>query len=881
MGNAQSANMARPTIRSAQHRSTVGLILLLGTCFSFLTWHYLSKQEAERIQSGFMSRAQTQATIATQRLHSHEEMIYSLRDTFLSQSDVTREEFARAAKALLARHTGVQALQWVQIVPREQRAAFEHQVSGELGRPFEIRRRQPDNTMQRAPEDAEYWVVNYLEPLAGNDVVFGYDLRSSPAAPLLSEARADRQFKVSQPFRLVQSRDEAAEPGVTFILPFARSDSADNPVEGFVQGVFLVQTMLAQSHKLTANEALDSYYVDLHPGQGQPTLLYANLAGEEPLRIPGTTIALPPFDDPADLQVPIKMGNREWRLVIRKNAAWSRHLTSFQPEYIFGSGLTITVLLALFINALLQRTNSIEKEVQERTRQLRASETRLQAIIDHSPAFITLKDLEGRYLICNQPFANICQRPHDDVLGQRDEDLFPAAEAAVYREHDTQVLTTGRPMAFEESAASPTGLRTRIVQKFPLRDEQGRIYALCGIATDITERKKAEREKLAFERNLLETQKLESLGVLAGGIAHDFNNILTAVLGNASLARMGLAPADPSQDNLARIEKAANRAAALCNQMLTYAGKSQTSTGPVDLTTLVRDTTAMLKVSIHKNCELILNLANSAPQVLGDAAQLSQIVMNLVINASDAIGERSDGKINVTTFTQQADAALLQTALKRPNLPAGSYTGLEVRDNGCGMNPETLARIFDPFFTTKFTGRGLGLSAVLGIVQGHRGALFVESQPGVGTVFRLLLPTASHATGNKSAEKSADARQELRGTVLVVDDEEDVLQVSGAVLQRHGATVLLAADGHKALEIFQQQRDQIDLILVDLTMPGITGEELLRRLQQLGARQKIVVMSGYSEEETMQRCTALGAAGFLRKPFELQTIVAKLKPLLG
>ena len=458
-----------------------------------------------------------------------------------------------------------------------------------------------------------------------------------------------------------------------------------------------------------------------------------------------------------------------------------------------------------------------------------------------------------------------------------DAELFPAAEAAFYSEHDAQVMSSDRPATFEETTSSSAGVRTWIAHKFPLRDDRGHVYALCGIATDITERKQAEVEKLAFERNLLETQKLESLGVLAGGIAHDFNNILTAVLGNASLARMDLTPSDPNHENLARIEKAANRAAALCNQMLTYAGKSQTSAGPIDLSNLVRETTSMLKVSIRKNCTLDLQLAEDLPKVLGDTAQLNQIVMNLVINASDAIGEHPEGRITVTTFTQQTDSVFFETALKRPNLPAGLYAGLEVRDNGCGMKPEIFSRIFEPFFTTKFTGRGLGLSAVLGIVQGHRGALFVETQPGAGSVFRLLLPTVKKSPEEKPAEKSSPSFRKLNATVLVVDDEEGVLQVTAALLRRHGASVLLAPDGNQALEIYLQQRDKIDLILLDLTMPGLSGEDLLRRLQQLGARQKIIVMSGFSEDETMRRCSALGAVGFLRKPFELQTVIDKLQ----
>ena len=1004
--------MLRLSLSSPFHRGTLALILLSGTTFSVLFWQYFARQDAERIHAGFRSRAETQAAVVNERLRTYQEMVYSLRDSFLGQNTVTRQEFAQVAQSLLQRHAGVRALEWVRILPGPSRAALEQQAAAELGRPFVIKRLQPDGSMRPAPDAPEYFVITYIEPLAGNEAVMGYDVSSAPSAPLLAAARLDGKFKVSPPFRLGQTGGENAGAGVIFIMPFNRHGMPGAPVDGFVQGVFLLQTMLAQSHQLDTNEALDSYYLDGADGHAAPTLLYANFAGHEPMRSPGATVALPPMDDPADFHATLQLGEHHWHLLIRENAAWAGRMTSPQPVFMLAGGLAITVLLVLFIHSLLQRTGRIEHEVRERTRQLRASEARLQDILDHSPANIFIKDLEGRYLVVNQHLVSHSRRPYREIIGRRDDELYPAEQAALYRANDARVLAASRPMEFEEFSTTPAGPRTSIVQKFPLLDDQGRVYAICGIATDITERKQAEaelqenrrqlsnlisqlpgaafrcnydehmtalfasegmlaltgypasdftsgrlhissltvpddrpaaqaalaasiregrayeieyrfqpregpekwvlvrgrpvydeagklrfleslaidvtalkqaeQEKLAFERNLLETQKLESLGVMAGGIAHDFNNILTAVLGNASLLRLALPPADAGQTNLEQIETAARRATDLCTQMLAYAGKGKIAVGPLDLSRLVRDTTAMLEVSIRsKNCALTLQLADALPAVLGDTAQLNQIVMNLVINASEAIGERADGKIAVRTFARPADPALFRGALHRPNLPGGLYAGLEVRDNGCGMTPETLGRIFEPFFTTKFSGRGLGLSAVLGIVQGHRGALFVESQPGAGSTFRLLLPTVEAAPAATPAEAVAADRPPLRGTVLVVDDEEGVRQVIGAMLRRHAAQVLFAANGEQALALYATQWNRIDLILLDLTMPGLSGEETLRRLQPTNPRTKIVIMSGYSEEESMRRCAVLGVAGFLRKPFELRELVDKLRAHLN
>jgi CheY-like chemotaxis protein len=268
--------------------------------------------------------------------------------------------------------------------------------------------------------------------------------------------------------------------------------------------------------------------------------------------------------------------------------------------------------------------------------------------------------------------------------------------------------------------------------------------------------------------------------------------------------------------------------------------------------------------------------------VLADITQLRQIVMNLVINAADAIADRP-GVITITTYARTVDAAFLRTSLGHPELPAGTYVGLEVADSGVGMPPETIARIFEPFFSTKFSGRGLGLAAVRGIVQAHRGALFVESQPGAGSTFRLLLP-ATQGDAVSSATPfppPAAGPVKLTGLVLVVDDEPTVRDIVSAVLEAHGASVLPAADGEAALALLRVNAGRIALVLLDMTMPGISGEETLRRFRMMNFRHPVILMSGYSETETMKRSTDLGVAGFVQKPFEIGPFLDRVKPFLG
>ncbi len=871
--------MANPLHLSPHRRSVVGLILLVGVGLTLASWQYTARKENERIRSGFLSRAQTQAAVVVQKLRNYEEMVYSLRDAFIGQEFVSRDEFGRVAKSLLQRHAGVQALEWVRIVSDAERADFEQNFAKEIGRPIVIVRRQPDNSVRTAPADREYFVITYVTPTAGNDVVLGYDVQSAPTEPLVRAARVDHQLKVSQPLRLFQSTSPTDEPGVVFILPFWRTGpQGDLPVEGFVQGVFHVRTMLAQSHQITTGEALDTYYIDEQVPAGTSPLLYANFAGAEPARL--EKVALPPLDDPADVHETLVVGNRRWRMVMRPNAAWVRRIATTQANTVLVSGLTITALFALFTNTLLQRTRRIEEKVTERTRELNASEARLQAILDHSPAIIFVKDLEGRYRLFNQPFVKACPPAIRPLQGRTDAELFPAEEAARYREHDLEVITRGQPRQFEERGTRPDGsVVISLVDKFLLLDESGRPYALCGIATDITDRKAGEEQKLQLERRLLESQKFESLGVLAGGIAHDFNNILTAILGNASLASLELPADHVIRPQLRQIEQAARRASDLCAQMLAYAGKTAFITTPVSLTTLVRETAALLEVTVGRRVRLELQTTADLPAVLGDATQLRQIVMNLVINAADAIGERPGGTIIIQTFARELTAEFLAGAVQSPVLAPGRYVALQVTDNGSGMGPEVMARIFEPFFTTKFSGRGLGLAAAVGIVQSHRGALFVESRLGHGTTFRLFFP-ASKVSADPQSAAAPPAPPMLRGTVLVVDDEEAVRLVALKSLRAAGLHAFEAADGETGLEVHRAQAGRIDLVLLDLTMPGIGGEETLRRLRALAPSLPVIVMSGYSEGETMRRCASLGVSGYLAKPFEIADLLARIAPLL-
>lgn len=386
----------------------------------------------------------------------------------------------------------------------------------------------------------------------------------------------------------------------------------------------------------------------------------------------------------------------------------------------------------------------------------------------------------------------------------------------------------------------------------------------------------AQQEAQAIERKLLETQKLESLGVLAGGIAHDFNNLLVAILGNASLALLDLPSNSPAYESIQQIEIAAQRAADLTRQMLAYAGKGRFIVERIDLNAVVKEMTSLLEVSIPKHVAVHYQLTTPLPEVEADVTQIRQVVMNLVVNAAEAIGEQA-GAITVTTGIYQVDRSSSANASSLHDLVEGAYVYLAVSDTGTGMTVETQAQIFDPFFTTKFTGRGLGLAAVLGIARGHKGTVKVESEVGHGSTFTFLLPVSTGRAADKAPQQPVITSWHGRGKILIVDDEPTVRTVTKQMLTKFGLSTLEAGDGFTGLEILRSYSDEISCVLLDMTMPQMNGEATFRLMRQIKPNVRIILMSGYNEQEVTGHFADKGLAGFLHKPFTAHELRAKLQ----
>jgi len=484
----------------------------------------------------------------------------------------------------------------------------------------------------------------------------------------------------------------------------------------------------------------------------------------------------------------------------------------------------------------------------------------------YSPVYVYIKEVTPsgcRVLQASDNFAEMVGIAGSKMTGKLMTELFPAEFAAKTDADDRAVIAKGEVLKIDEELNG----RYYTTIKFPLVQEDRTL--LAGFTIDITDRRQAEEDRLNLEKQLLHAQKLESLGVLAGGIAHDFNNLLMAIMGNADLALMRLNPESPVVDNLKRIEQASARAADLAKQMLAYSGKGKFVIEHLDISRLVEEMLHMLEVSISKKAILRLNLTSPIHSVEADATQLRQIIMNLVINASEAIGDKS-GVIAITSGCMECDRNYLKDVWLDENLSGGLYVYLEIADTGCGMEKETMAKLFDPFFTTKFTGRGLGMAAVLGIIRGHKGAIKVYSELNKGTTFKILLPASYRPAEMFNGAAHTDDWQGS-GTVLLVDDEETVRAIGSEMLRELGFQVITADDGREGVAAYKQHQD-IAFVILDLTMPHMDGEQCFRELRQLRPDVKVIMSSGFSEHEVTQKFAGKGLAGFIQKPYKFSVL---------
>ncbi|MGH1366917.1 MAG: PAS domain S-box protein [Calditrichia bacterium] len=500
-----------------------------------------------------------------------------------------------------------------------------------------------------------------------------------------------------------------------------------------------------------------------------------------------------------------------------------------------------------------------------------------ESILDSIPLQIAVYNMDGCYIYLNPACA---KDPgiRQWLIGKTDLDFclkknLPVSLADDRKEMLNKVMTEKKEFTLEEEYPSvANGIRNIIRTFCPIIDSEGEVTHIIGLSSDVTERK-------ALEAQMYHAQKLESVGVLAGGIAHDFNNILTGILGNASLVVEDLPKKSPLITNVKTIESAARQAAELCYQLLAYSGKGRFFLKAININKLVSETTNLLKVSISKTIDLNFELASELPFIEGDAAQIRQVLLNLVINASDAIGEKV-GNITLKTGAIHPDESHRTSTYYDSLSTDQEYVFLEVVDTGHGMDKETVSKIFDPFFTTKPEGHGLGLASLIGIVRGHKGGIDVKSEVNKGTRIRVMLPANSQTPRKSRKRREIPEGWKGEGTVLIVDDEEHIRKVARTMFGKLGFQTKVAADGVEAVSMFKKNQSDIVLVLLDITMPRLGGKETLLKLEEQKTNVPVLLSSGYDKKNVLQEFVGQENIEFIKKPYRFDDLVRIVHRLL-
>ena len=494
---------------------------------------------------------------------------------------------------------------------------------------------------------------------------------------------------------------------------------------------------------------------------------------------------------------------------------------------------------------------------------LQQSEAKWRSLVNSAPDYVLTFTPQGTITFINRSIHN-----EFAPLAQEGVSIYDLYESDEHRNMLISALahvqSTGQATIFETQRDTATGTLYFMHRLAAIESTEGPSGFILA-TTDISEHKRTEVA-------MRQTQKLESLGLFAGGVAHDFNNLLTAILAQNSLMLTKISSTDPLTEHIQKAILAIEQAMHLTRQMLDYTGRSLTQILPTDLGQLIHDNVALFSAALPKNVQIVLDVQGDLPYIQGDAGQLQQLLMNLMLNGADAIGKRQ-GQIRIIAESVQITEGVDYEQWVNGELTPGPYVMLQVVDDGCGMDDETISKMFDPFFTTKFTGRGLGLASVLGIVRNHKGGLMVESSPGAGTAFKLIFPSLPCHQKPMLSAYEVDMREFNGECVLVVDDEDAVREAAVDILTSVGLDVISASDGQTAISYYSAQPTDIKVVLLDLSMPGMSGEEVLQTLRQLNRRIPIILTSGYDERDVMSRFQAADFTSFIQKPYDLDRLL--------
>ncbi|HBA87800.1 MAG TPA: hybrid sensor histidine kinase/response regulator [Geobacter sp.] len=835
------------------------LVMTLSLVTTWLFWSQYDQSLAVRSQTAFDDRTQDIANRFFNRMTDDEEILRGAAGLFNASENVTRDEWRRyvASLALGKNYTGFQGIGFSEVVRREDKDRHIRRVRAEG---------YPSYRIWPEGERKEYTSIVFLEPFDWrNQRAFGYDMFSEPVRrEAMGKARDGGTAAVTGPVILMQETEQDRQTGILMYqpvynprLPLDTVAQRRAAIKGYAYSPIRVKDFMSATFPKPPMDVGFRIFTGTEP---KPVTMLFDSVSAWDVKLPDG------YKGGLQKTLSLQKFGRHWLITFQSLPGFGLEGRKNESRSYLIGGVTVSLLLGVIAFML----RSAHASALAAARALKESRERYRQLSEDSPAHIATFLPDGTITYVNPAFAHGIGRTQDELVGVNIfGTLLPDFQVSV--QQGLAALSPQHPTeTHEEARLAPD--KSIIWHQWTNRaifDEQGKIAKIQGVGQDITDRKRAEEERARLEQQMVQAQKLESLGLLAGGVAHDFNNILTAIIGNVDLSLMKLPEGSPVADNLHQIEKAATRAAYLAKQMLAYSGKGRFIIEKVDLNRVIVELRNILEASISRNADLVLKLQKPLPAVEADANQVRQILMNLAMNASEAIGEDS-GAITISTGSVDYDRDGLKDVLLGQGMAEGSYVFLEVADTGCGMEKEVRGKIFDPFFTTKFTGRGLGLAAVHGIVRGHKGGMKISSEPGKGSRFTVLLP-ASGASTEDAAPESRQDDWKGEGKILLVDDEESVRGIGTGLLSELGFTTVLAGDGREALAVFKDNRD-IRAVILDLTMPRMDGQQCFRELRLVDPGVKVIMSSGFSEQDVVQKFAGQGLAGFIQKPYNLRAL---------
>jgi PAS domain S-box-containing protein len=829
------------------------------TCSLFLMdRHRQERRDQARIQR-FMDRVEGSLR---NRMGRYEDIVRGAQGFLALDHEVTEAEWRDYVGGLDLphRHPGLSSLAYLVPVPNGE-------LDATLARLPQLRGRyhlpHADPMPLRSPEqDPDRLLIELCEPAAQSPGALGLDVGASRTQRMAAERARDTGGAALSGLLFFTNGSERQE-AVALYLPVFRTaappeipEARQAALKGWASAGILVRPLL-QDILLREDQGLTFEVQDV--SAQDPRWLYASPTwptGAAPVAFHDLTFA-----------------GRDWRIRYAQLPEFFRTEGRHRSEWVLLAGLAVSASLALGLASLVGTRARALELARRMTGSLHRALARNRSHLEYTPLAVIETDPDFRIQEWNPAAERIFGYTRAEILGRDPRILVPdEGQAELSRRRKSLLDGRGEGIRISLNVLCRTGQR-RLCDWYitALQDEDGRFAGATFLADDVTDRQRAEDA-------LRQSQKLESLGVLAGGIAHDFNNLLTAILGTTEAALTRI-PEDPwLREALQRIEATTQRGADLARQLLAYAGKGHFAVKPQNLNRIIQEMGDLLTVSISKKVALQYDLQPGLPPVEADSAQFQQVVMNLVINASEAIGDQP-GTVTLRTRAVECSQAELSATFPGQVLEPGLFVRMEVEDDGCGMNAETIGRIFDPFFSTKFTGRGLGLSAMLGIVRGHHAGIHVESVPDVGTTFILLFPASEHTVLTETARPVQPAP--ATGLVLVADDEAIIRELAREALEGAGLQVLEARDGQEAVGLFQQHRARVDLVLLDMTMPRMGGAEAFRIIREMAPGVRVLLTSGYTQQESLDSLADLPPDGFLQKPFRVRDLVAKVQDVMA